>query len=87
MDGVFFSPQQMICYSQGRQTPKYDKIKADIFAFGIMLVEIIFKEELESIYDYENFEIRLNPLLDKLQRIKEEFGEEVSSLFVGMLEI
>lgn len=44
-------------------------------------------EEISFIYDYDNFEIRLNPLLEKLQRIKEEFGEEVASLFVGMLEI
>ena len=85
IDGVFFSPQQMIAFSQGRQNPRYDAIKADVFALGIMLVEIIFQEQLGFIYDYQNFEIRLNPLLEKLQRIKEEFGEDVASLFVGML--
>jgi hypothetical protein len=62
-DGVFFSPQQMIALSQNRTTPKYDPLKADVFALGIMLVEIVFREELSSIYDYEHFEIRLNPLL------------------------
>ena len=75
----------MIAFSQGRQNPRYDAIKADVFALGIMLVEIIFQEQLGFIYDYQNFEIRLNPLLEKLQRIKDEFGEDVASLFVGML--
>ena len=84
-EGVYFSPQQMINFSQGRNNPKYDPLKADVFALGMMLVEVVFKEELTSIYDYENFEIRLNPLLEKLQLIKSEFGDEVASLFVGML--
>lgn len=69
-EGVFFSPQQMIAFSQGRASPRYDASKADVFALGIMLVEIIFQELLGFIYDYENFEIKLNPLLEKLQRIK-----------------
>lgn len=77
----------MINFSQGRNNPKYDPLKADVFSLGMMLVEVVFKEELASIYDYENFEIRLNPLLEKLQMIKSEFGDEVASLFVGMLEI
>ena len=64
----------MIGLSQNRPSPKYDPMKADVFTLGIMLVEIIFREELSFIYDYDNFEIRLNPLLEKLQRIKEEFG-------------
>jgi hypothetical protein len=70
-EGVYFSPQQMIGFSQQRPNPKYDPIKTDVFALGLMLVEIVFKEELGFIYDYQNFEIRLNPLLEKLQRIKE----------------
>jgi len=86
-EGVFLSPQQMISLSQNRQVAKCDPIKADMFSLGIMLVEIIFQEELSFIYDYENFEIKLNPLLEKLQQIKEHFGEEVASMFVGMLEI
>ena len=49
--GVFFSPQQMIALSQPRST-KYDVEKADVFALGIMLVEIIFQEDLDHIYDY-----------------------------------
>jgi serine/threonine protein kinase len=67
---VYFSPQQMIGYSQNRPSPKYNSFKADVFALGVMLVEIIFGEDLEYIYDYQNFEIKLNPLLEKLQGIK-----------------
>ena len=43
-EGVFLSPQQMISLSQGRPVPKCDLLKADMFALGIMLVEIIFME-------------------------------------------
>jgi hypothetical protein len=74
IEGVYFSPQQMIGFSQNRPTPKYNPVKSDVFALGLMLVEIIFGEDLSYIYDYQNFEIKLNPLLEKLQRIKEEFG-------------
>ena len=55
VEGVFFSPQQMIAFSQGKNNPRHDPVKADMFALGIMLVEVIFKEELGFIYDYESF--------------------------------
>jgi hypothetical protein len=45
-EGVFLSPQQMISLSQNRQVAKCDVIKADMFAFGLMLVEIIFHEQI-----------------------------------------
>ena len=46
----------MIALSQGRNNPKYDPIKADVFAFGIMLVDMIFKDgEMSFIYDYDKF--------------------------------
>lgn len=63
IEGVYFSPQQMIGFSQNRPNPKYNPIKTDVFALGLMLVEIIFGEDLSAIYDYQNYEIRLNPLL------------------------
>jgi hypothetical protein len=50
--GIYFSPQQMINLSQERANPKYDQEKADVFALGIMLVEIIFREKMDCIYDY-----------------------------------
>jgi len=53
----------MIALSQNRQNPNYNTSKADIFALGIMLMEVIFGEDLEYIYDYHNFEIKLNPVL------------------------
>ena len=58
----------MISLSQENPNPKIDMEKVDVFALGIMLVEIIFVDKLSGIYDFENYEIRLNPLLEKLQR-------------------
>lgn len=87
IDGVYFSPQQMIAYSQNRAVPKCDPVKTDVWALALLLVEIIFGDNLAYIYDYQNFEIKLNPLLEKLQRIREEFGDEVAALFISMLEI
>ena len=55
IEGVYFSPQQMIGFSQNRPTPKYNPVKSDVFALGLMLVEIIFGEDLSYIYDYQNF--------------------------------
>ena len=41
--GIYFSPQQMISLSQEKQAPKYDMEKADVFALGVMLVEVVFR--------------------------------------------
>ena len=51
-EGVYFSPQQMIGYSQNRPNPKFNAEKADVFALGMMLVEVVFKEDLSYIYDF-----------------------------------
>ena len=75
----------MIALSQQRRNPRIDFEKADVFALGVMLVEIIFGKQLSTIYDYENFEIRLNPLLEFLQQIRNTWGDEVTNMFVSML--
>ena len=85
IEGVYLSPQQMISLAQNRAVPRCDPLKADVFALGLMLVEIVFREELASIYDFQHFEMDLKPLLEKLSQIKGEYGEEVGALFVGML--
>lgn len=41
--GVFLSPQLMISLSQGKTIPKHNAEKSDVFALGIMLVEMIFQ--------------------------------------------
>ena len=75
----------VIALSQQRRNPRIDFEKADVFALGVMLVEIIFGKQLSTIYDYENFEIRLNPLLEFLQQIRNTWGDEVTNMFVSML--
>ncbi len=42
----------MISFSQSKPIPKCDQMKADVFALGMMLVEIVFREELGFIYDF-----------------------------------
>lgn len=42
-EGIFLSPQLMISLSQGKNSPKHHVEKSDMFAFGIMLVEMIFQ--------------------------------------------
>ena len=37
----------MISLSQGKTLPKHNPEKSDIFALGIMLVEMIFQEKLD----------------------------------------
>ena len=53
----------MISLSQNRRKPKHNPEKSDIYALGIMLVEMVFQDKLDEIFDYDNYEIRLNPLL------------------------
>ncbi len=77
----------IIAISQDNSGPSYDIEKADMFALGIILIERIFQESLSEIFDYDSFEIKLNPLLEKIQGIKEQFGEEVAGLFIAMLEV
>ena len=84
---VYFSPQQMLSYSKRLEVADHDPVKSDVFALGLMLVEIVFQESLEEIYDYENYEIKLKPLLEKLSQIRGQFGDEVYEIFIRMLEI
>lgn len=61
--GAYLSPQLMISLSQGRRIPKHNAEKSDMYALGIMLIEIISQKDLSEIFDYDNYEIRLNSLL------------------------
>ena len=45
----------MLSLSQNKRNPKHDPEKSDVFAFGLMLVEIVFGEPITSIYDFEQF--------------------------------
>lgn len=57
--------------SQGKSIPKHSAEKSDVFALGIILVEMIFQEKLGFMFDYQNFEISLKPLLEKLYMIRQ----------------
>lgn len=48
---------------------------------------MIFQEKLGHIFDYDNFEINLKPLLEKLFRIRQEYGDQIYEVFLSMLEI
>ena len=85
-DGAYLSPQLMISLSQGKRVAKHDEEKSDVYALGIMMVEIIFQEKLNDIFDYDNYEIRLNSLLEKLLAIRNDAGDDIYELFIGMLE-
>lgn len=85
--GVYLSPQQMMALSQGQDPAQGDQSKADMFALGIMLLEMVFGESLGEIFDYEHFEIRLKPLLVKLNTLRQEFGDELYAVFLRMLEL
>ena len=82
----------MISLSQNRKTSQHSTEKSDVFALGIMLVEMIFADhELgQQIFDCENCELKLQFLLEKLIRIREEYQEyndTIYDMFIGMLEI
>ena len=85
-EGAYLSPQLMISLSQNRRMPKHNAEKSDMYALGIMLVEIISQQSMEDIFDYDNYEIKLNSLLEILLQIRQQYGEQVYQLFIGMLE-
>lgn len=55
VEGIFLSPQLMMGLSQQKLYPKQNSIKSDVFAFGIMVLEIIFQERLDAVFDYVEF--------------------------------
>lgn len=63
VEGVYLSPQLIKQLSQQKSSPVHNPIKSDIFALGIMLIEIIFSENMSCLFDYVNYEIILKPLL------------------------
>jgi len=52
-----------------------------------MLVEMMFQEKIDEIFDYQNFEIHLKPLLEKLYLIRQQYGDNIYEMFIAMLEI
>lgn len=50
--GIYLSPQQMMALSQNKDPSECDLSKADMFALGIILIEMIFAESLSEIFDY-----------------------------------
>jgi hypothetical protein len=65
----------MKALSQDRLYPKINIKQSDVFIFGVLLLEIIFEESLqEEIYDYQSYEIRLAPILEKLLGVESMLG-------------
>lgn len=42
-EGIYLSPQQMISLSQNKPFPKHNPEKSDVFAFGVILIELVFR--------------------------------------------
>jgi hypothetical protein len=87
LEGVFLSPQLMLSLSQQKLYPKHNPIKSDMFAFGLMILEIIFSERLDSVFDYAEYEIKLKPLLEKLNILRHKFGDSFYNIMLKMLEL
>jgi hypothetical protein len=77
----------MINLSQGRPYRKSNRKKSDVFALGIMTLELIFKVNMSDVFAYTQFEMFLGPILEKLKTIKAEFGEALSNIILGMIEL
>jgi hypothetical protein len=77
----------MINLSQGRPYRKSNRKKSDVFALGIMTLELIFKVNLSDVFAYTQFEMLLGPILEKLKTIKLEFVEALSNIIMGMIEL
>ena len=76
----------MKAFSKDKIYPKVNVKKSDVFVFAIMMLEIIFCEDLQSkIYDYQDPEIKLKPILEKMALIQETFPEDIYLFFIGML--
>lgn len=52
-----------------------------------MVLEIIFQEKLSYMFDYNKYEIKLKPLLEKLNVVRNEFGEQFYNVVLRMLEL
>ena len=87
VEGIFLSPQLMMGLSQQKLYPKHNPIKSDMFALGIMVLEIIFQERLDNVFDYMEFEIKLKPLLEKLNTVRSQFGDHFYNVMLKMLEL
>jgi hypothetical protein len=77
----------MINLSQGRPYRKSNRKKSDVFALGIMTLELIFKVNMSDVFAYTQFEMFLGPILEKLKTIKAEFGEALSNIILGLLDM
>lgn len=72
--GVYLSPQQLHSLKQGKSYPKHNSKKSDVFALGFMIMEIIFQQNFSELFDYEKYEIKLTPLVEKLKTVKDKLN-------------
>lgn len=60
---------------------KFDQYKADIFAIGLILVELITLDQAKFYYNYDHFEV----MIGKILFILDSYAERYSPQFLGFM--
>ena len=64
---IYLSPELMKAFSKKKKNPNINLKQSDVFIFAIMMLEIIFEEDIQAkIYNYFDSEIKLKPILEKM---------------------
>lgn len=82
--GVYLSPQLM--GSLGKARPSHNPGKSDVFALGMVILEVGLLEKLDDCYDFKESKILWSILETKLELFKKRFPGWITSVVTGMLK-
>ena len=87
-ESVFICPALLKNLKMKRIEKKVNSYKSDVFALGMIVLEMIFLKNLqEKIYDIINMEVNEKEIFYLLNNLPKNFSQEIRSLLESILEI
>ncbi|KRX00003.1 Protein kinase-like domain [Pseudocohnilembus persalinus] len=85
-EAVYLSPQQFEALGQQQINPDLDQEKAQIFALGIIGLQVALLEETNSCYNFQDYSIQHDVVQAKLQQIADRYSEQLAHILISFLE-
>ena len=84
--GVYLSPNQLLSLKGGEKIPHHNCYKSDVFAMGLMLLELANLETQDDIYSCSKFLLKEQVLKRRLTDFSKHYGSELGSV-LSMLTV
>ncbi|KAL4475150.1 hypothetical protein ABPG74_001846 [Tetrahymena malaccensis] len=83
--GIYISPELLNDMYQQQYNPVYNQQKADVFSIGMCMLHAALLEPLDDLYDYKTFQINEAYLHERLNQVRENYGDLLYQYLYHML--